>query len=185
MIVQPAAWGRSGQRPRRVALAVWSALAILYGQPAALALSCIPPGPLLPLNPRETVVLGEVLSRREDGSVVIRVEEWLQRSGAPLGTAGGPSRSSATLRLDSRQLSYWTFGRLPFPRGSRWIFQLLPADGQAGRFDASLSPCIEPPQVLQGVVRGWLRNDSERTRPQTMTLAALRRLIRAGSRPLP
>lgn len=182
MTIHPATRGRFGPRPRRAALAMVLALALLPCQPPARALSCIAPGPLLPPDPRQTLVLGDILSRQEDGSVVIQVVEVLQGAAPPPAMARGSAHPPGTLRLDSRQLSYWTFGRLPFPRGSRWIFQLFPVDRQAGDFDAALSPCIEPPQVIQGVVRGWLLNSPGRDRPQAMTLRELRQRIRAASR---
>lgn len=184
--------GGSGRR-RLVALPLVLALALLTWQPPARSLSCVPSGPLLPLDPRAAVVLGEILVRQADGSVMVRVVEVLQGSTKPPALPRGSTYPAGlprldagrTLRLDSRQLSYWTFGRLPFPTGSRWIFQLVPVDRQAGGFDAGLSPCIEPPPVIQGVVQGWLFLAPGQPRLQTMTLRELRRRIRAGSGPTP
>ena len=167
---------RPGRRQFLLQLAVGVALASLPWQ-QAWSLRCVGPSPLLPLQPSQNLVLGEILARQEDGSVVIRVVEVLQGS---LPSASTSPRGR--LRLDSRSLSYWSFGRLPFPKGSRWIFALGQPDRPGSGFDYTLSPCSEPPQVAQGVVRGLLFNSPGPSGPQTMTLQQLRTRIRADSR---
>jgi hypothetical protein len=172
----PAVRRRSGRRQFLLQLAMGLSLAPLPWQ-QAWSLSCVGPGPLLPLPPSQSVVLGEILVRQEDGSVVIRVVEVLQ------GSLPSASTSPAgRLRLDSRSLSYWSFGRLPFPKGSRWIFALGQPDRQGSGFDYTLSPCSEPPQVVQGVVRGMLFNSPGPSGPQSMTVEQLRTRIRAEAR---
>jgi len=172
----PAVRRRPGRRQFLLQLAMGLSLAPLPWQ-QAWSLSCVGPGPLLPLHPSQSVVLGEILVRQEDGSVVIRVVEVLQ------GSLPSASTSPAgRLRLDSRSLSYWSFGRLPFPRGSRWIFALGQPDLQGSGFDYTVSPCSEPPQVVQGVVRGMLFNSPGPSGPQSMTVEQLRSRIRAAAR---
>jgi hypothetical protein len=139
------------------------------------SLSCVPPAPLLPLHPRANVVGGEILSRQEDGSLLIRVVEVLQ------GSVPSGSSSSERLRLDSRSLVTWSFGRLPFPRGSRWLFQLAAADGLDPGFDAALSPCDDPLPVTDGSVRGRLFAGPGQQGTQAMTIEDLRQRIGARS----
>ena len=167
---------RPGRRQFLLQLAVGVALASLPWQ-QAWSLRCVGPSPLLPLQPSQNLVLGEILARQEDGSVVIRIVEVLQGS---LPSASTSPRGR--LRLDSRSLSYWSFGRLPFPKGSRWIFALGQPDRRGSGFDYTLSPCSEPPQVAQGVVRGLLFSTPGPTGPQSMALQQLRDRIRAAAR---
>ena len=167
---------RSFRRKILLSLALGLPLALLPAQ-QAWSLSCVGPGPMLPLHPSQKLVLGEILARQEDGSIVIRVVEVLQGS-----LSSGSTSPRGRLRLDSRSLSYWSFGRLPFPRGSRWIFALAPPDGQGSGFDYSLSPCGEPPQVVQGIVRGLLFIAPGPPGPQSLTLEQLRTRIRTESR---
>lgn len=137
------------------------ASSIIVPQPAN-ALSCLA-APFLFNASTQAVIFGEVLRVEEDGSLTIKAID-----------AFSGIVTKEEIRIDSRSFAYWR-EMSSFSEGSKWVFKL---DSTAQvNYDFELSPCLNPLEVSESTVTGWI---TDVYRNETITLDELKQLVESS-----